>query len=237
MAQPAPTAPSAQRTAHGGHGGHGGHGAHAAGRSPSRSGNRALLGVAAAALTVIIGLGAWALTGDDDKGGGPGPNASGGPQQSRPAKPQAAKLQVANVGPAEEAMNGRHDNAIGKRLDLVTDGRTGDAWETQTYADVNFGRYAKGLGVVLDMGRPVQVSSVKVHVPEGAGGTLQLKVGDSRNPSALPAAGRHVTTPGENTIQATGQARGRYVVVWFTKLPSTLKGKISEISVFGSAGN
>ena len=210
-----------------------GHGAPAAAPSVARPGNRALLGVAAAALTVIVGLGAWALTGDGGKGGKAGTGGPGKGGQSQQARPQPVKLDVAEVLPAEEPLNGRHDEAIGRRLGNVIDGRPGTIWETQTYADANFGRFAKALGVVLDMGRPVKVGSVKVQVPDGDG-VLQLKVGDSRDPKAATAAGRLTTVPGENTINATGEARGRYVVVWFTRLPSTLKGKIGEITVYGT---
>jgi hypothetical protein len=179
-----------------------------------------------------VGLGAWALSGDDgSEGRTPGGDTTG--SQSQPAKPSVAKLNVENVTAAEETRNGRHDEAIGERLGVVTDGRAGGGeWETQTYHDVNFGNLAKGLGVMLDMGRPVQVSSVKVNVPEG-GGTLQVKIGDSQSPGALPHAGRAVTTAGETTINARGT--GRYVLVWFTKLPPTHKGKISEITVLGTA--
>ncbi|GAA2443288.1 protein kinase family protein [Actinomadura vinacea] len=228
MPQPAP---APQRTAPAQHAGHGIHAA----RPPARSSNRALLGVAAAALTVIVGLGAWALTsGDGDKGGATPPGTGKG-RQSQAAKPQPTKLTVQNVTAAQQSKRGRTDTTIGKRLDAINDGRTGKTWDTQSYADVNFGNLAEGLGVTLDMGRPVQVSSVKVNVPDG-GGILQVKIGDQDTPSALTPAGSHTTIPGENTINVKAQARGRYVLVWFTKLPSSLKGKISEIAVYGSAG-
>ncbi|GLZ09018.1 serine/threonine protein kinase [Actinomadura sp. NBRC 104412] len=196
-------------------------------------GNRALLGIAAAALTVIVGLGAWAISRGDGPDGGAPPSAKDTARQSQPSTPQVTKLNVEDVSPAEESMNGRHDESIGERLGLVTDGDTRREWETQTYADVNFGNLAKGLGVLLDMGRPVQVSSVKVNVPEG-GGTLQVKIGDGQSPGSLTSAGREVTTPGETTITTTGRSSGRYVLVWFTKLPPSRKGKISEITVLGS---
>ncbi|MFF5262534.1 protein kinase family protein [Actinomadura viridis] len=221
-----PAAPSSQRTAPAAH----------AGRPPrsSKGNNRALLGVAAAALTVIVGLGAWALSGDDEPSGTPG--ATDKSQTSQPAKPQVTKLDVQRVEAAEELTRvGGPDTTIRKRLEAVTDGRTdGPIWETQTYASANFGNLAKGLGVVLDMGKPVRVSSVKVAVPDG-GGVLQVKVGDSTSPGALHSLGRAVTTPGENTINAASQHTGRYVLVWFTKLPPGNKGKISEITVQGSA--
>jgi hypothetical protein len=198
-------------------------------------GNRALLGVAAAALTVIVGLGAWAVSkgGGEPGTGGPGPGNTG--RTSQPAQPRVSELKIADVSPAQESLNGRGDDSIGKRLDVINDGETGGGeWETQTYADTNFGNLAKALGVMLDMGRPVQVDSIKINVPGGGGGTVQVKVGDQQSPGELTSAGRGVANTGETTITASAKPVGRYVLVWFTELPPTRKGKISEITVLGT---
>ncbi|TDD81991.1 hypothetical protein E1298_23425 [Actinomadura rubrisoli] len=218
--QPAPTAPSST-----------------APDAPSgrRPANRALLGVAAAALTVIVGLGAWALSGDDSKGktGGTGGVVDPG-KTSAPPKPAVTKLPIQRAAPAERPVGGHHDSAIGKNPGAVIDGKAATTWETQSYADTSFGNFSKGLGVLLDMGKPVKVSTVKVASPE-SGGALQVRVGNSQSPTELSLAGRGTASAGETTITAEGQATGRYVLVWFVKLPSSLKGKIGEIAVYGSA--
>ncbi|MGI5166121.1 protein kinase family protein [Spirillospora sp. CA-253888] len=208
--------------------------------SGSKSGGRGLLlGVAAAALTVIVGLGAWALAGDEEpapKGGTKQAGAGGQPnrQQQQPqSKPSPDRLKVENAIAAEEAIDGHFDHTIKKNPESVIDGRESPLWETQTYADVNFGRYSKGLGVVLDMGRPVKLQSVKVSGVEG-GGTLQVRIGDSQSPTALTSIGRNGTSSGETTVNVSAQKAGRYVLVWFTKLPPSRKGKIGEITVFGT---
>jgi hypothetical protein len=196
-------------------------------------GNRALLGIAAAALTVIVGLGAWAI-GSSGSGEGEAPGGTGQTGTSKPAQPQAGKLAVQDVSAAEDSPQGRHDTTIGKRLGVIADGRTGEAWETQTYADVNFGRYARALGVVLDMGRTVEVSSVKIAAPEG-GGTIQVKAGDQREPGAMTGLGSQRANAGETTVKPASRARARYILVWFTELPPSRKGKISEVTVYGVA--
>ncbi|MGI5205682.1 AMP-binding protein [Spirillospora sp. CA-108201] len=203
---------------------------------PKRPANRALIGVAAAALTVIVGLGAWALSGPGGDDGPKGGGATDKSQTSAPPKPSVVKLTPQNVLPAERPMGGHVDGTIGKNLASVVDGKPSGGWETQSYADSDFGRYSKGLGVMLDMGRPVNVANVKVYAPV-SGGVLQLRVGDSQSPTDLKRVGEQTPNGGEVAFTANPQATGRYVVVWFTKLPSgPFKGRLGEIAVYGAAG-
>ncbi|TDD67783.1 AMP-binding protein [Actinomadura darangshiensis] len=224
-APPAPPASSTRTTPAHGHG------------APKRHGNRALLGVAAAALTVIVGIGAWALTGTGGDGGGDdgGPTDKG--KTSAPPASAAAKLDVQDIRPVElRTSQGNGDKAIGKGIQSVVDGKPTGTWETQTYADAEFGKLSKGLGVLLDMGKPVKIANVKIHSPV-AGGLLQVRAGDSQTPSDLQRVGEQTPNGGELTITANPQATGRYVLVWFTKLPSgSFKGRLGEITVYGAAG-
>ncbi|WP_067486905.1 protein kinase family protein [Actinomadura hibisca] len=213
-------------------------GAHRSG-GKGKGGRGLLLGVAAAALTVIVGLGAWALAGDDKDdpgtGGNTGARGQTGGQPAQPtAKPSVDRLKADNAIAAEDPIGGHLDPTIKKNPGAVIDGRDSTVWSTQTYADVNFGRYSKGLGVVLDMGRPVKVQSVKVAGVEG-GGTLQVRIGDSQTPTDLTSIGRNDTVSGETTINVSAQKAGRYVLVWFTKLPRSCKGRMSEITVLGAS--
>ncbi|WP_242908635.1 protein kinase family protein [Actinomadura terrae] len=200
---------------------------------PRRPANRALLGVAAAALTVIVGLGAWALT-DKDSGHEPkGAGVTDPNKTSAPPKPSVSKLAVQNVTGFEKPVGGHHDQAFQRNTDLVVDGKPGTTWETQSYADTEFGNYSRGIGVVLNMGRPVKISGIKVHTPE-VGGVLQVKIGNSPSGDLRPV-GRQAGTGGELTFSVSPQVSGQYILVWFTKLPSSLKGKIGEIAVYGTA--
>ncbi|MEV3921398.1 protein kinase family protein [Actinomadura coerulea] len=203
---------------------------------PKRPANRALIGVAAAALTVIVGLGAWALTriGGDDKPEGGG--ATDNSQTSAPPKSTVAKLTPQRPLAAELPMGGHTDGAISKNLPSVVDGKPSGNWETQSYADADFGRYSKGLGVLLDMGKPVKVANVKIYSPV-SGGVLQVRVGNSQSPTDLKRVGEQTPNGGEVAVPANPQATGRYVLVWFTQLPSgPFKGRLGEIAVYGSAG-
>ncbi|MGH3240201.1 MAG: AMP-binding protein, partial [Spirillospora sp.] len=169
--------------------------------------------------------------GDDPKDG----NVTDKGQTSAPPKAQSVKLDVAKVTPVQESDPNHPDTAIGKNVDSVIDGDPGGKWETQSYHDTQFGNYAKGLGVLLDMGKPVKISNVKVQSPQ-SGGMLQVKVGDSQSPGGLTLVEQQPANGSEVTFSAKPQATGQYVLVWFTKLPSSLKGRLGEITVYGSAG-
>ncbi|WP_067450693.1 protein kinase family protein [Actinomadura macra] len=200
---------------------------------PRRPANRALLGVAAAALTVIVGLGAWALidNGSKEKSGNTGVSDQG--KKSNPPKPATVKLNVQNVTGFEKPIGNHHDEAYNRNTNLVIDGKSSTSWETQSYADPDFGNYSKGIGVLLDMGRSVKVSNIKIITPQ-VGGILQVKIGNSQSATDLKSVGRQQGTGGELTVPVNPQVSGQYVLVWFTKLPSSLKGKLSEIAVYGS---
>ncbi|MFG2246127.1 protein kinase family protein [Spirillospora sp. NPDC048823] len=210
-----------------------GRGAHGA---DHRHGNRALIGVAAAALTVIVGIGVWAVSGIAGDGESPDGGVTDKGQQSTQAEPSTVKLDVQNVAAAQDSSPGHQDTSIGQGVNTLIDGRPDGKWETQSYADPDFGRYSKGLGVLLDLGKPVKVAKVTIHSPS-SGGVLQVKVGESRSPGSLKSVGQQPANGGELTITVKPQATGQYVLVWFTQLPSSPhKGKLGEITVHGSAG-
>ncbi|MFA1540223.1 protein kinase family protein [Actinomadura monticuli] len=207
-----------------------GHGA------PKRPANRALLGVAAAALTVIVGIGAWALAGsgggDDPEGG-----ATDKSRTSAPPEPTVVKLQAANVIPFQDSQPNHQDTSIAKDVQSLIDGKPGGKWETQRYSDPRFGNYSKGMGVVLDMGKPVKVANVRIHSPV-TGGVLQIRVGDSQSPGDMKRIGEQPANGEALTVTASPQVTGQYVLVWFTSLPSSPvpKGRLGEITVYGAAG-
>lgn len=217
------TAPAHKRGAHGG-----------GGSGPL--GNRALLAVAAAALTVIVGIGAWALSNSGGDGGRDDGNVADQGQQNPQPQPTVVKLKPQGISAFQDSRPTNQDTSIGKDLKTVIDGRPGGDWETQSYANTNFGNYSKGLGVLLDMGRPVEIDNIKIHSPV-EGGTLQVKVGESPSLGALKAVGQQTPNGDQITITASPRVTGQYVLVWFTKLPpSPPKGRLGEVTVYGTAG-
>ena len=69
---------------------------------------------------------------------------------------------------------------------LAVDGPRGTAWHTSWYTTPRFGNLYRGTGLIVDMGRPVTVTAVRVTLGPAAGVHFQIRVG---NQPALPGHG------------------------------------------------
>ncbi|MFI0453343.1 protein kinase family protein [Actinomadura sp. 6N118] len=199
--------------------------------------SRGLMGIGAAALTVILGLGIWAISnlGDDNTGKNNKASINNGKKQTERTRPAATKLDVVGAEGMEEPIGARHDSAIGRNADAVLDGRSSTEWASQTYRSSDFGRYSKGFGVLLDMGKPVNVSAVRIETPV-SGAPMQLRVGDSKELGSLKVIGRSRSVAGGFKIDVAQPTKAQYVLVWFTTpVPAGFKAKLSDVTVFGSA--
>ena len=121
----------------------------------------------------------------------------------------------------------------------------GTAWQTQYYlGSPFFGGLKTGSGLILDMGRRVRLSSVTVTFGPVPGADVAIEVGDNDTlaAAALPAFTTVAAADGvggTHTFTAARSARGRYVLIWFTKLPPAGLGKfqadIFDVSIRGRA--
>jgi putative peptide zinc metalloprotease protein len=105
------------------------------------------------------------------------------------------------------------------------------AWQSQYYlSNPVFGGLKTGSGLILDMGRTVRLSSVTVTFGSVPGADVAIEVGnhDTLAVSTLPTF-RTVATAddigGTYTFRAARSATGRYVLIWFTKLPPAGPGQ------------
>jgi len=114
---------------------------------------------------------------------------------------------------------------------LAIDGSPATSWSTQYYlGNPKFGGLKNGSGLLLDMGKTVKLSSVTVTFGPSPGADVSIKIGNDG--SADPGAVSSFTTvaqqnnvPGGNTtFDVHSSASGRYVLIWFTKLPPKADG-------------
>jgi hypothetical protein len=201
------------------------------GYSPSRrGGNRPMFTRLAIALVVLlvlaaIGTGVYSLS--RPHGGGA---AAAGKSGGGSASPSVAANTVLTPASAEgyDALGlandpGDEDNAGAK---LAIDGNSATAWHTQFYeGSPLFGNLKKGTGLLLDMGKTVSLRSVQVTFGPEAGANVAIMVGSNNaiSPSGLAsftqvAKIKHLSG-GTQTFQTSSTAKGRYVLIWFTKLP------------------
>jgi hypothetical protein len=117
---------------------------------------------------------------------------------------------------------------------LATDGDPGTSWQTEEYTTRNFGNAKPGVGLWVRLDGPHDITTVavttlaggwsaEIYVADQPGSTLQAW-GQAR------ASGNDLGTP--HTFDVSG-ARGQYVLVWCTHLPSSNKLEIAEIKVEG----
>ncbi len=105
------------------------------------------------------------------------------------------------------------------------DGDPATAWSTQHYlASPFFGGLKAGTGLILDMGRRVRLGSVTVTFGATPGADVAIEIGnDDTLAAATLSSFTTVATAddagGMYTFAVHSPATGRYVLVWFTKLP------------------
>jgi hypothetical protein len=163
-------------------------------------------------------------------------SASQGKSGSGSASPSAAAHTVLTPVGAEgfDALGlasdpGDEDNAGAK---FAIDGSPSTAWHTQFYlGNPQLGGLKEGTGLLLDMGKQVRLSSVQITFGPTAGANVAIEVGNSNaiSPAGLASfskvAKRKHLDGGTQTFQASGTARGRYVLIWFTRLPPNNAGQ------------
>ena len=144
-----------------------------------------------------------------------------------PSPPPSVKpvtLQV--LAPASVAAFGPNGTANGddpQRAALAIAGNPATPWYSDWYTTPDFGHLQAGTGLLLDMGRAVTVSSVRVSLTSRSGVDLQLRAGSRPDPSWLIEAASVANTGGTVQLQP-GVVHARYLLIWFTKAPPDAAG-------------
>ena len=154
----------------------------------------------------------------------PGPTASPSPSGSQP---------VAALVPASIAAFGPGGTGQGDSPQLANQALAGKAaapWHSDWYTTAHFGNLQSGTGLLLDMGRTVTITSARIAMGNNTGADLALRVGNSPTLAGLlPAA--HANGVGGVIRLTTAPTRGRYVLVWFTRLPADQAGTF-QVAVY-----
>ncbi len=163
--------------------------------------------------------------------------AQSSPTATPSASPVAAvqaltPARVIAFGPA-----GTADGDDPQRASFAISGQSATPWYSDWYTTSDFGNLQAGTGLLVDMGRTVTISAVRLALGRHAGATLQLRVGSRPVLADLHTV---ATSAGAGSIvewSLTLPAHARYLLVWFTKLPldnaGTYQASIYAISVRG----
>ena len=102
---------------------------------------------------------------------------------------------------------------------LAIDGHRRTAWHTGRYTTARPGTLRPGTGLLLDMGHPVKITAIRVTLGAAAGASFQIRIGDQPKLADLRAAASSAGPGGIVRMTMARPATGRYVLVWFTRLP------------------
>jgi serine/threonine protein kinase len=194
--------------------------------------SRPLLAAIAVGVLLLVAIGGWGLSRMGGGGGGGDSKQKAGTKTSTAAKPTVQELTPSRVLPYNHPPH--PDDTASLDLTKAIDSSKSSAWTTQHYTSAGFGQLRNGIGLVIDMGKTVTVSKVKVTMPSaGQNGTVELHVGDSQGPGAQQTD----TGGASGTFDLDGkQAKGRYVTLWFTKLPNIgeFRATVRDVAVEGT---
>ncbi|HEY4396597.1 MAG TPA: protein kinase [Acidimicrobiia bacterium] len=174
-------------------------------------------------ILILLGAGAavaYALTNRSDSSGTPSP---------APAATHALPLVAAQDLDPPPGDGSEHPQD--RQFAIDNDPRT--AWQTDTYANRNFGNAKSGVGLWVQLDAAHDVTSVTVTTLED-GWSGQIYVADQ--PGSSLAAWGPARASGDNlpAVQRFDvNARGQYVLVWCTQLPPSDKLQIGDVKVEG----
>jgi O-antigen/teichoic acid export membrane protein len=193
---------------------------------------KAVFAASAAVLVAACATSGWMLTHRTPARthvavGGLGPQASAPTHAPAPAPaaavPSARALKPVSATAFDPYGDGQGEN--NSLVPLAIDASRATAWHTQWYATARFGNLKPGTGLLLDMGRDVTVTSVRVLLGGASGADFQLRAGDAGSSLAkLRPVARATGVGGNVRLQLATPAHARYLLIWFTKLPPDSSG-------------
>lgn len=191
-------------------------------RPPARSGLRSRLSAVSLAVVGVMVLAAVAaFTLWPDHGAPPAAHPSAKPTHSAAGATILQPTGATGFDPLTPSDSGNENTQYAR---YAIDHSLSTAWQSQWYQSADFGGLKTGSGLIIDLGKPVKLSSVTVIFGPVAGANVKLLVGSSNERSAANLASMATVASAKNvsgtvTFQPTGSATGRYLVIWFTQLP------------------
>jgi hypothetical protein len=114
-------------------------------------------------------------------------------------------------------------------------------WSSSAYLSSEFGHRQTGTGLLLDMGKTVTVSSVRLTLGGEPGAAVQVRVGDIAVLADTFMVSSASDVGGTVRLPTEVRASGRYVLIGFTELPPIGHGEyqvsVSDATVDGIVGS
>lgn len=215
---------------------------------PGRTRERRRLGVVAASSVVVLVVVALAITelvthashSQNTVASAARATAKATPAATSPTTPSpsaAPTTPTASAAPAVTTLTPAGAEAFGpggpadgdnaSTASRAIDGSATTAWESDWYATANFGGDKAATGLLIDMGRVVNLDDVTIQLESTSGANLEIKTGTTTD--ALATRDTAANAAGTVTLKVTGQAR--YILLWFTQLAPVGNGTY-QVSVY-----
>jgi len=136
-----------------------------------------------------------------------------------PTAVSVTPVSAAAFGPGGAATG---DNSL--QAPLAIDGSPATAWNTNWYTTPEFGGLQAGTGLLLDLGKPTTIIDAQVTLGSTAGAAVELRAGSTPALADLRTVADASNAGGVLQLRPTGPVRGRYLLVWFTRLPPDASG-------------
>jgi len=150
----------------------------------------------------------------------PAATGSAGPAATASVSPVAAQA----LTPAGVAAFGPGGGDDPQQAALAVSGNPATPWRTDWYTTPSFGNLYPGTGLLLDMGRTVTISSVRVSLGRTGGADLQLRAGSRPVLADLHTVATSAGAGGAVQLSLASPVHARYLLIWFTKLPPDSAG-------------
>ena len=191
--------------------------------------SRVMITVVILLVIAAVGLGAWTL--GQSLGQRPAtPEASS--SASRPPAPKIVTVKPGRADGFDPLGSDRTEHPEWARLAI--DGKPSTEWHTDKYETAEFGRLKEGVGLILEFGKETPISDAVVSLGDMPGASIELRVGDSADLGSLKTAAKQENVSGTVTLTPEKATSGRYVLIWFTRLPAfegKFRGTIYDVVV------
>ena len=149
------------------------------------------------------------------------PSATGSPQAAPASASTAAGARPRRLTPVSAtafgSAGGPGDNSDLARLAI--DGNPATAWHTDWYSTARFGNLYPGTGLLVDMGHRATLTGAAIRLGRAHGASFQLRAGATPALASLRPVARASDAGGMVRLRFTRPVRGRYLLLWFTRLP------------------
>jgi hypothetical protein len=112
-------------------------------------------------------------------------------------------------------------------------------WSSAWYGTAHFGALQAGTGLLVDMGRRVSVSSVRLELGSALGADVEVRLGNTPDMAGLSTAASASDVGGTVRLPLSSPVSARYVLIWFTLLPpdsaGTYQVTVYQVTVDGVA--